>query len=71
MRQQIDIARSNLEVVEETYNIQKERNEVGLATTLDVVEAQENVLSAELALLNARVAYQQAYREIMLSAGLI
>jgi len=44
---------------------------VGLAVTLDVVEAQEAVLAAELALLSARVAYQQAYREILLMAGLI
>ena len=71
MRKQIDIARSNVEVVKETYEIQKERNGVGLATTLDVIEAQENVLSAELSLLSARVAYQQAYRQVLLSAGLI
>ena len=71
LRKQIDIARSNVEVVKETYEIQKERNGVGLATTLDVIEAQENVLSAELSLLSARVSYQQAYRQVLLSAGLI
>lgn len=69
--QQIELAEGNLEVVIETHAIQVERNAVGLATTLDVVEAQEDVLSAELALLNARVSYQQAYREILLLAGLI
>lgn len=68
---QIELAQSNLDVVTETHSIQVERNKVGLATTLDVVEAQEAVLSAELALLNARVAYHQAYREILLLAGLI
>lgn len=69
--QQIELAESNLEVVTETHSIQAERHEVGLATTLDVIEAQEAVLAAELALLNARVAYHQAYREILLLAGLI
>ncbi len=69
--QQISLAESNLEVVRETHAIQVERNAVGLATTLDVVEAQESVLGAELALLSARVSYQQAYREILLLAGLI
>ncbi|MBN2081786.1 TolC family protein [bacterium] len=68
---QVKLAESNLEVVQETHNVQVERNEVGLATTLDVIEAQENVLTAELALLSAKVAYQQAYREILLLAGLI
>jgi outer membrane protein TolC len=68
---QIELAQSNLDVVTETHNIQLERNRVGLATTLDVVEAQEAVLAAELALLNARVAFHQAYREILLLAGLI
>jgi len=68
---QIDLAKSNLEVVRETHDIQVERNEVGLATTLDVIEAQEDVLMGELALLSAKVAYQQAYREILLLAGLI
>ena len=58
-------------VVKETLLIQQERLDVGLAVTLDVVEAQEAVLAAELALLSARVAYQQAYREILLMAGLI
>jgi len=68
---QIELAQSNLEVVTETHSIQVERNKVGLATTLDVIEAQESVLAAELALLNARLAFHQAYREILLLAGLI
>ncbi len=69
--QQIGLAEGNLAVVEETLLIQQERLDVGLAVTLDVVEAQEDLLAAELALLSARVAYQQAYREILLMAGLI
>lgn len=69
--EQITLAESNLAVTQQTYEITVERNNVGLATTIDVVEAQERVLDAELALLNARVAYQQTYRELMLLAGLI
>ena len=69
--EQIKLAASNLDVLRETYNIAKERNEVGLATTLDVVEAQEKVLAGELALLQARVAYHETYRQLLLMAGLI
>jgi outer membrane protein len=69
--QQIGLAESNLEVVRQTYDIMNERYNVGLGIMLDVVEAQENVLAAELALLNARVSYQQSYRELMLMAGLL
>lgn len=69
--QQIELAENNLQVVRETYNIQVERNNVGLATALDVIEAQQSVLAAELALLNARVSYQEAYRGLQLQAGLL
>ncbi|HES58751.1 MAG TPA: hypothetical protein ENO21_04910, partial [Firmicutes bacterium] len=70
-RQQIALAEDNLAVLEENYNIMFERNQVGLATTLDVVEAQQSLLEGELALLNARVSYQESYRELLLMAGLI
>jgi outer membrane protein len=69
--QQIGLAQSSLDVVRETYDIVESRHEVGLGTTLDVVEAQEDILNAELGLLNARVSYQQSYRELMLMAGLL
>jgi outer membrane protein TolC len=69
--QQIDLAESNLAVTRQTFEITQERANVGLATTLDVIEAQEDVLAAELNLLSARVAYSQTYREILLLAGLI
>ena len=55
----------------ETRFDQVARTEVGLATTLDVVEAQESLLAGELSLLNSKVAYQATYREIQLMAGLI
>ena len=69
--QQIDLAQSNVVVTQQTLDIVTERANVGLATSLDVRIAQEDELSAELALLNAQVAYQQSYREILLLAGLI
>jgi outer membrane protein TolC len=69
--QQIDLAQSNVLVTQQTLDIVTERANVGLATALDVRVAQEDVLNAELALLNAQVAYQQSYREILLLAGLI
>lgn len=69
--QQIELAQSNVTVTQQTLDIVTERANVGLATSLDVIEAQEDVLVAELQLLNAQVAYQQSYREILLLAGLI
>ncbi|MCC7479543.1 TolC family protein [bacterium] len=68
---QIGLAESNLAVTQQAYEIAVERNNVGLATTLEVIEAQEDVLAAELAVLNARVAYHQTYRELLLLAGVI
>ncbi len=70
-RDQISIAESNLEVLKKTYDIMSERNIAGLATALDVIEAQENVLAGELTLLQAKVAYQEAYRSLLVMAGLL
>ena len=69
--EQIGLAQSNLDVASKTYDIMVERNAVGLATTLDVIIAQEDVLNAELSLLQARVSYVEAYRQIQLLAGLL
>jgi outer membrane protein len=69
--EQIGLAESSLAVVRQTYEIMQERHNVGLGVLLDVIEAQEDVLAAELALLNARVSYQQTYRELLLMAGLL
>jgi len=69
--EQIGLAENNVKVLEETYNIQLERNSVGLATMLDVIDAEEKLLGAQLALLQARVSYQERYRQIQLLAGVI
>jgi|GEM_PF-1436518 len=70
-RDQIALAQSTVRVAEENYNIQVERNRVGLASTLDVIQAQESLLEAQLSALNAQVAYQHTYRNILLLAGVI
>lgn len=70
-RQQIQLNEDNLKVLQENYDITSERNKVGLATTLDVVDAQQSLLEGQLTLLNSKVSYQESYREIQLMAGLI
>jgi outer membrane protein TolC len=70
-RNQLSLAESNLEVLKKTMDITTERNVAGLATTLDVIQAQEGVLGGELALLQAKVAYQEAYRSLLVQAGLL
>ena len=70
-RAQIVLNESSVGVAEENYRIQVERNRVGLASTLDVIQAQESLLEAQLSLLNAEVAYQHTYRQLLLMAGTI
>jgi outer membrane protein TolC len=70
-RDQIGLAESNLQVLRQTYDIMTERNAAGLATALDVIKAQEDVLNGELALLQAKVAYHEAYRKLLVMAGLL
>jgi len=66
---QLDLAESNVTVARENYEIQVERNRVGLADTLDVIQAQESLLEAELSLLSAQVSYQTTYLQILTAAG--
>ena len=68
---QLALNQSSVRVGEENYQIQVERNKVGLASTLDVIQAQESLLEAQLAMINAQVAYQNTYRELLLLAGTI
>jgi outer membrane protein TolC len=69
--EQIGLAQSNLDVLQKTYDIMSERNSAGLATALDVIEAQEGVLGGQLALLQAQVAYHETYRSLLVMAGLL
>jgi len=69
--EQIDLMRSNVTVAQQNLDIVTERQNVGLATQLDIRQAEEDLLSAQLNLLTAQLAYQQSYRDIELMAGLI
>ncbi len=68
---QLELAKSNVEVAKENYQIQLERNYVGLADTLDVIQAQEALLEAELSLVTAQVEHQSVYRRVLLLIGTI
>jgi len=66
---QLELSDSNVAVARENFNIQVERNKVGLAETLDVIQAQETLLEAELGRLNAQIDYQTTYLNILSLAG--
>lgn len=68
-RSQIDLSENNVKVAQENYDIQAERNKVGLATTLDVVQAQESLLEAQVSRLFALVDYQNTYLKMQMMAG--
>lgn len=67
----IELQIRNVQVLRETLQITQERQRVGLATTLDVVDAQDDLLAAELSLLQARVSFQETYRSILVLADLL
>ncbi len=66
---QVGLAENSVTVAQENYDIQAERNRVGLATTLDVIQAQERLLEAQMAHLFAQVDYQTTYLKMMAMAG--
>ncbi len=66
---QLELSDSNVTVARENFNIQVERNKVGLAETLDVIQAQESLLEAELGLLNAQIDYQTTYLNVLSMVG--
>ncbi len=70
-KSQLELAESNVSVARENYNIQVERNLVGLANTIDVIQAQEDLLEAELSLVTAQVDYQTTRLRLLLMAGII
>ncbi len=66
---QLELSESNVAVARENYDIQVERNKVGLAETLDVIQAQESLLEAELGRLNAQIDHQITYLKILSMVG--
>ena len=66
----LDFAQSNVEVAEENASITRERQRVGLATTLDVLEAEKNLLSAKLTYLRAISDHKRAEYVLKVLAGM-
>ena len=66
---QLELSDSSVAVARENFDIQLERNKVGLAETLDVIQAQESLLEAELGRLNAQIDYQTTYLNILSMVG--
>ncbi len=66
----LDFASSNVDVAEENAGITRERQRVGLATTLDVLEAEKNLLSAKLTYLRAISDHKRADFSLRVLAGL-
>lgn len=61
---QIELAEQALEVAEEDSRVQQERYRLGVATILEQVTSQENIVGAEAALIAARYDYQLARAEL-------
>jgi outer membrane protein len=63
-RQQIQLAEESLALAQEDLRMQEERYRLGVATILERVTSQENLVSAEAALIAARYDYQLALAEL-------
>lgn len=63
-RLQIDLAEEALALAEEDLRVQEERYRLGVATILERVTSQENLVSAEATLIAARYDYQLAVAEL-------
>lgn len=68
-RLQIGLAEESLDVATEDMRVQEERYRLGVATILERVTSQENLVSAEAALIAARYDYQLALAELEALVG--
>jgi multidrug efflux pump subunit AcrA (membrane-fusion protein) len=66
----LEFASSNVTVAEENASITRERQRVGLATTLDVLETEKNLLNAKLTYLRAISDHKRADFSLRVLAGL-
>jgi outer membrane protein len=66
----LELAESNVMVAAENADIMRERQHVGLATTLDVLEGERSLLQAKLAYLNAVTGHLRAEYQLKILAGL-
>jgi len=63
-RQQIELAEEALAVAEEDLRMQQERYRLNVATILEQVTSQENLVAAEIDVISARYDYQLALAEL-------
>lgn len=57
----IKLQSNNIELARENFEMTRARQEVGLATTVDVLDRERELKEAELSYLNALVEYQKSY----------
>jgi outer membrane protein TolC len=66
---QVDVARTNLRVAEETLEMTRARMEAGVVNTLEVVQAQQTVASAQLDLIDSVFAHNLAKLNLARTIG--
>ena len=68
---QVEVARKNLQVGQETLEMTRARMEAGVVNTLEVVQAQQTVASAQLDLINSVFAHNLAKLSLARALGQI
>ncbi len=66
---QVEVARKNLQVAQETLEMTRARMEAGVVNTLEVVQAQQTVASAQLDLINSVFAHNLAKLSLARALG--
>ncbi len=66
---QVEVARKNLQVAQETLEMTRARMEAGVINTLEVVQAQQTVASAQLDLINSVFAHNLAKLSLARALG--
>jgi outer membrane protein TolC len=66
---QVDVARKNLQVTQESLEMSRARMEAGVINTVEVVQAQETVSSAQLDLINSVFAHNLAKLSLARALG--
>ena len=66
---QVEVARKNLDVARETLEMTRARMEAGVINTVEVVQAQQTVSSAQLDLINSVFAHNLAKLSLARALG--
>ena len=66
---QVEVAQKNLQVVNETLDLTRQRVDAGVATSVELVQSQESVASAELDYINSVLAHNLAKLTLARSLG--